>query len=83
MVRKLQDITTMVEEVFESRVFDSTSTYETFPQYRDPLARLDMNEMHNWVKEQKQVAAIEWCEMHIFNLDLTCHYAGVVYRVLY
>lgn len=58
-VRKLQDIKTMVEEVLESKILDSASTCKTFPQYRDPLARLDMGKFHSWVKEKKEIAAIE------------------------
>ncbi|CAH1248568.1 Hypp8253 [Branchiostoma lanceolatum] len=58
VAKKEKDIQTFVEEIIESNVLDYTSVYQTFPDYTDPLARIDMGKFHVWVKEQKQIAGV-------------------------
>eukprot|EP00058_Branchiostoma_floridae_P012642 XP_002598130.1 hypothetical protein BRAFLDRAFT_82912 [Branchiostoma floridae] len=58
VARKEKDIQTMLDEILDSNVQDCTSVYRTFPEYKDPLARMDFEKFHHWVKEQKQIASI-------------------------
>ncbi|KAI8515092.1 hypothetical protein Bbelb_076830 [Branchiostoma belcheri] len=56
VAKKEKDIETLVDEILQSKVLDSTTLYRTFHNYKDPMARLDMEKFFNWVKEQKEVS---------------------------
>ena len=58
-VSKIVDITSMVNDIITAKVMDENCIYnwESFDTYRDPLQRINMQELHAWMLENKETLA--------------------------
>lgn len=56
-VRKMKDLTALIQEIREARVLEVGKPSATFPDYKDPLTRIDLQEFQEWVKKQNEIAS--------------------------
>jgi hypothetical protein len=56
-VDKSKDIEAMVKSIRSKGPVCSIS-WDSFSKFKDPIHRIDVPKLHNWVNEQKEIAAV-------------------------
>ena len=58
-VSKTKDVMLLVDEILTANVLGTDTKYSSFEDYRDPLARLNVNKLYTWMDQQKKIAAVK------------------------